>query len=468
MTLFPSFPGLFPEDCVNFFLGHKGGPDMPQTRRKPEPAPPLQTPETDAALSHTDKVIRDAHVPELGRRIRGKQASWVVHLSTGGKRRKVTLGDCRVIPLDQARALARDLLATPEAEDRPDPTTPLARFAEIFLAECAAQWKPATLKANQNAVRVHIVPGLGTRPIGALTRQDVIGWMAASPLSEGGRNRALSVLSALCAHAEIRGCRPPESNPCKSMRRHKSSFQALYLDAAGYAALGDALRRLGETHPREVAALRFIALTGCRRGEALSLEWPMIEGNCAALPDSKSGARSIWLGKPALRLLATCPRVGRYVFGTGDDPLPSQRVALVWETIRRDIGKPALRIHDLRHSFASVGVRLGHDLVVIGGLLGHADTATTAGYAHLDQAETQEASQRVGTHLQKVMSPAPRKRLAPRKPTVARDIFHAFVLSRDSLETFCEAHGLTPATFRRGLIKWREVQRAPGARRAAQ
>jgi hypothetical protein len=168
--------------------------------------------------------------------------------------------------------------------------------------------------------------------------------------------------------------------------------------------LAEALDALAPTAPRAADALRFIALTGCRRGEALALEWAMID----------------------------------------------------------------LRIHDLRHSFASVGVRLGHDLVVIGGLLGHADTATTAGYAHLDQAETQEASQRVGTHLQKVMSPAPRKRLAPRKPTVARDIFHAFVLSRDSLETFCEAHGLTPATFRRGLIKWREVQRAPGARRAAQ
>jgi integrase len=411
-----------------------------------------------AAGAVRDHVVRDAEVPELGRRERGRGASWVLHMGRGAARRKVTLGSCSALGLAEARRLARALLDTGPPGDAPHPGMPLAAFAPLFLDDCACRWKPATLTANRSALAAHILPELGTRPLDALDRGDVTRWRGGLTLSKGGRNRALSVLSALCVQAEIRGLRPPGSNPCRGLRRHATGFQAAYLDAAGYAALGRALDALAPTAPRAADALRFIALTGCRRGEALALEWAMIDGPRAALPDSKTGPRALWLGRAARRHLAGCPRLGRHVFGDAAGPLPAQRLAGAWQQVRTALGMPRLRIHDLRHSFASVAAGRGHDLTAIGGLLGHADRGVTAGYAHLDTATLRAASARVGRHLERAMQRAPQA--PPAREGTPGAAFHAFGLSPLTLPEFCALHGLDPGTFRRGLLRWRAARKA--------
>jgi hypothetical protein len=123
--------------------------------------------------------------------------------------------------------------------------------------------------------------------------------------------------------------------------------------------------------------------------------------------------------------------------------------------VREALGQPKLRIHDLRHSFASVAVNIGYDLRIVGGLLGHRDLETTAGYAHLDRTQVAKASERVGRHLERALQ-APAKSQsspAPRSP------FGRFVTSKLSMRSFCEAQGLELTAFRRDLLKWRTQHR---------
>ena len=234
----------------------------------------------------------------------------MVHLARDGRRSKTTLGDCTAIPLVRARELARDFIDAGAGETSV-PALPactlVAAFAERFLADCAGRWKASTLRTNRDCVERHVLPAFGTRRVAEVERADVLTWLHDAAAPSGARARALPVLSGLMQHAELLGLRPPGSNPCKGLRRRKTAFSATYLDAAGYAALGAALRALEADHHMEVAALRFLALTGARKGEALALEWHIIDGARAVLPDAKAGPRTIWLGPPGRRLLAPCP-----------------------------------------------------------------------------------------------------------------------------------------------------------------
>ena len=253
----------------------------------------------------------------------------------------------------------------------------------------------------------------------------------------------------LADFAELLGLIPRGSNPCKGMRRHQSDFKATYLSETEYGALGRALAAQAKVHPVEVAVLRFLALTGYRKGEAYGLTWSMIGGIRAALPGAKSGPKSIWLGRATRRLLSGLQRRSAFVFGTGDIPITESRMLPVWNAVRKRIRKPKLRIHDLRHSFASVAVGQGHDLIVVGGLLGHVDKDATLGNAHLANAKLAAASERVGKHLGKAMN---------------GDAIQQYLRSKDKLIPFCETRGLDPHAFQKKLVVWRQRNK----RRAAQ
>ncbi|HEY0213836.1 MAG TPA: tyrosine-type recombinase/integrase [Paenirhodobacter sp.] len=244
----------------------------------------------------------------------------------------------------------------------------MAEFSDRWLADCAGQWKPATQISHRQGVRVHILPRLGKNPVAALTRDDVVDWFASLPCAPGGRNRALAVLSGMMRHAELMGLRVPGSNPCAGMRRKQSGFTATVLRAKDYARFGRALDARAEAAPLLIALIRFLALTGCRRGEAEGLRWDWIDGPRAALPDAKAGPRSIWLGTHALDLLASLPRTGDLVFGQDGKPVSTALLNKLWHEFRTEIGIPKLRLHDLRHSFATTAVSAGEPLRTVAGL----------------------------------------------------------------------------------------------------
>ena len=267
-------------------------------------------------------------------------------------------------------------------------------------------------------------------------------------------------------HAELMALRAPGSNPCAGMRRKQSGFSATILRANEYARLGHALHARQDAAPLLVALICFLALTGCRRGEAENLWWNWIDGPRAALPDAKAGPRSIWLGRPARDLLASLPRTGELVFGKDDKPVSTALLDRLWKQVRTEIGMPNLRLHDLRHSFATTAVSAGEPLRTVAGLLGHSDLAITEGYTQLAEDTLKKAAASVGEHLQGALTtkrrqPAkPPTRLTAKQPSRPRatpparstvippKLMQEYKRSCLLLPAFCEKHSLNSKLFR--------------------
>lgn len=403
------------------------------------------TSDTHVARRCRETVAWDSEVPQLGLRQRPTRTTWIVQWREAGRTRKQTLGRAEDITVENARVLALGIL---RCDAVPPKVTSLSvtELSQRYLADNASGWKASTCKANAASFRGQIIPYLGGVRVADLSRDDVVAWMQALTCAAGSINRALAILSGMMRYAEMRGLRTPDSNPCQGLRRHKSSFEARYLDGTEWARLGVTLATLSKPHPREVGLIRFLALTGCRRGEALGLKWAPIDGPRCALPDAKSGPRAIWLGGPAMRMLADFPRSKAYVFGAGEDPLPGSDLDAVWHVVRNRAGLGSLRLHDLRHSFASVAINAGCSLKVVGGLLGHADLDTTRGYAHLELKTVQAASQRVGKHLTRTLTS---------KQPRPKSQFEVYATSPLSIPAFCERHGHDESQFRQDLIAWR-------------
>ena len=242
-----------------------------------------------------------------------------------------------------------------------------------------------------------------TRQIVDVTRADI------ERLHHGLRNtpyqanRVLAVLSRMFALAEGWGLRHDGSNPCRHVQKYRERRRDRFLSAEELARLGIALTAAGKDGepPAAIAAIRLLALTGCRKSEVLRLRWSQVEPNCLRLSDSKTGAKVVPLGAAARELLASLPSwEGNPYVIVGDRP-NSHFIGIqkVWERIRRQAGLDDVRIHDLRHSFASVGASSGDSLLVIGALLGHRDHGTTQRYAHLSDDPLQAAADRISAHI---------------------------------------------------------------------
>jgi integrase len=194
------------------------------------------------------------------------------------------------------------------------------------------------------------------------------------------------LLSAIFSFAIGRGLRP--DNPCAGVPRYRPGKSERYLSAAEQVSLGGALAaaELAGTNPNAIAIMRVLALTGARVGEIISLKWSEVdfEHTCLRLVDSKTGPKVIPLGAAALQVISAQERWQGtdYVFpGMRGGPLGG--IGKIWRNVRTAAGLPDVRLHDLRHSFASNIVNAGGSLPVIGALLGHRSAATTARYSHL-------------------------------------------------------------------------------------
>ena len=212
----------------------------------------------------------------------------------------------------------------------------------------------------------------------------------------------LPVLSVMMRQAELWDIRPQGSNPCRNMRRHKMPPHERFLSQEELKRLGFVLEH---SEDRQAAtAIRLLLFTGARSSEIAGLRWEWIRGTRAVLPDSKTGPKAIQLPPPARAVLSGLIREGRFVFPNkkGDGPLKD--VGLRWQKLRILAGLDDVRIHDLRHTFASHAVMSGLDLYTVGRLLGHADTASTERYAHLADEHVREAAGRISGVVHSAMA----------------------------------------------------------------
>jgi integrase len=295
---------------------------------------------------------------------------------------------------DKARTEAKRLLGQVAGGDDPAGAKAERRKAET-VADLAARFlsdhvqakrKGRTAREYQRLLDKIIAPALGRRKIGDVTRADIARLHHAGRDAPYQANRVLAVLSKMFNLAEAWGLRADGSNPCRHIERNPERGRERMLSATELARLGDALGAY-DGSPYVPAAVKLLLFTGARLSEVLGLRWECVdvERGEARLPDSKTGAKTLHLPPPALAVLVGLPRAdgNPHVIVGQKDRAGLVNLEKPWRSIRTAARLPDVRLHDLRHAFASVGAASGNSLLVIGKLLGHAQAATTHKYAHL-------------------------------------------------------------------------------------
>jgi integrase len=338
----------------------------------------------------------------------GRQVYFVQYRERGQTRRRV-IGSVAEVDPRTARRKARQILSTvkiglgvvdPFNLPQPTPTMTFAAFAERFWEAHAHRWAPGTQASNRKAIDRVIVPEFGKIDLAEITRAMVRKWHAAMGDRPGTANRTLPVLSVMMATAEMMGLRPRRSNPCTRFTRFRTQRMERYLSLAEVSALGAALRQAEDQYPQQCAIIRLLLLTGARKREIESLRWSYLDDSFAHLAESKTGPRTVYLGRPVRKLLATLPR--------GDDDLVFPRPQAdghavvdyyIWNRIRISAGLADVRLHDLRHTFASHAAMMRVSQPTIAKMLGHSLFETTDRYTHLSDSSVREAVGRVSAHL---------------------------------------------------------------------
>jgi integrase len=344
-------------------------------------------------------LLWDAQVKGFGAQgNRNGSVSFVLKTRVNGRQRWVTIGKLgSPWTVDTARKEALRILAEAAAGrdagaeklERRAKGTLFADVAEQFLAVHGAKLKPRTREAYGTLIRLHLNPVFGKTPIGDISRAVVASFHAKHAETPRNANHALAVLSKIMSWAEEHGLRPLDSNPCRRIAKYRESKRERYLTPDELMRLGDALAKAEgqKADPYVIAAIRLLLFTGARLSEILTLRWAYIDTHrrVLKLPDSKSGAKAIPLNQPALDVLDALPRLHGNPFVLVGRVEGKHLVNLQkpWRAIRKEAGLDDVRIHDLRHSFASISVGLGGTLPVIGRVLGHSQPVTTARYAHV-------------------------------------------------------------------------------------
>ncbi len=335
----------------------------------------------------------------------------------------VALGRHGAVSAEAARRQAARLLA---GDTSPAPS--VAEAAILYMREYVeACCKPATVAQYRRVLDRHIVPALGGLPLAAIGRAHAAELQHRLADRPAAANQAVAVLGRLIDHAAERGLAPARANPCRGLPRYRARRRERFLTDTEFRRLGSALGALearGAVAPHAAAAIRLLALTGCRRNEILRLRWDdvRLEAMELALRDSKTGPKTVPLSPEAAEILARLPRVpGNPWVVPGRKPgAPVSGVFLPWRLVRRAAGLDDVRLHDLRHSFASRALALGESLPTIARLLGHARVQTTSRYAHLARDTVREAAARVAEAIGEDLLPGGAG-FAPLPPPAGRD-----------------------------------------------
>jgi integrase len=272
------------------------------------------------------------------------------------------------------------------------------KYLELYAVK---ENKPSTVKTNKSYIRRFLLPAFGNKPVAGISREDVARLHVKLIKTPYQANRVYALLNKIFLLAEEWGYRPLNSNPCAYIRKYKEYARERYLTAEELMRLNQVLDKYEEKHYSAVTAIRLLLLTGCRKGEILTLKWEDIKERLKVLDlkDSKTGAKKVPISDKVLETLEDTLKVNEFVcFGRKEN---SCLVGLqkIWEKFRSEIGLEDVRIHDLRHSFASSAISNGISLEYLSKLLGHANFKTTERYAHLTLEPLHEAANKIAASI---------------------------------------------------------------------
>lgn len=376
--------------------------------------------------NEVDYLIWDSEVPGFGLSVRksGRKSYFLkyrVGTGRGALVRKPTIGTHGAVTVDQARNVAKTWLAKarlggdPGVERSADRNAPLMdSLLERYLEDHARPHKKASSFAgDQSMINRHLRPVLSNRKVSDVERSDIAFLHKSLEHTPYVANRLLSLSSKIFNLAELWGMRPDGSNPCKHLRKFKEEKRRRFLSEAEVSRLGDALieaesgelksARGSKISPFAIVAIRLLILTGARKNEILNLRWSELNlgSQRLELSDSKTGAKFVYLPDLAVTILERVPRLEGNPFVIAGGKAGSALVNLKdpWNAIRDEADLAGVRIHDLRHSFASFGASDGMSLPIIGALLGHREAATTSRYAHLSDDPLRAAAGAIGSRI---------------------------------------------------------------------
>lgn len=330
-----------------------------------------------------------------------------------GNARRMTIGVHGEIFVQKARQLAADALSdarkgddpTAQLKDQKKAATVSEAMDRFFDEHVRQRLKASTIESYELLRRVHLEPAFGKLRLVDVTRDRVAKFHAQYSHERYSGNKLLAVLSKFFNWCEANELTPQGSNPCRYVSKYKEEGRERFLNAEELVRLRfvmETAEEAGLACKAAVDALRLLLLTGARRDEILKLRWEYVdfERGTLNLPDSKTGKKSIVLSQAALTMLANLERDGNPFVIPGRKPgAHLVNLKAPWHRIREAAGLPGVRIHDLRHTFASHAINRGEPLEVISKLLGHSQLQTTQRYAHLQHDRLRDAANAVASSV---------------------------------------------------------------------
>lgn len=366
-----------------------------------------------------DIIIRDNELKGFLCKVtpKGKRVYLLYYRTKDGRERRPVIGTHGHITCAQARGIAMHWLSDiakgldPSLDkqiEKSDIT--ILKLTERYLEEYAFVYKkPLGIKRDKVLLKHHIIPNLGTLKLRTLTSKDILNLHFKMRKIASSANRCVALLSKILNLAEQWGLRADAGSLCKHVKKYPENKRDRFLSMGEIEKLFQVLKDCDLTRielPTSIAAIKLLLLTGCRLSEILTLKWDYIDltNHRINLPDSKTGKKTVYISPYVIEILEFLShrKDNPYVIYGLKEGSHLVNLQKAWRRIRRKAGLEDVRLHDLRHSFASIGVANGLSLPVIGALLGHSQVQTTARYAHLIGDPLLEAANLIGEKIKAV------------------------------------------------------------------
>jgi integrase len=399
----------------------------------------------DSAAPRKDSyVLFDSIITGFGLRVfPSGTKTWILEYRPNGGGRKadkkrLKIGSAKDLTADEARKLAN--LRRSEVVVGQDPQARKADFrsaltvrelSKLFLDNhIEVQRTRNTIDAYINAFDNHILPALGSMKADTVEVTDVEKLRNSLRATPSTANKALAVVSSMFSYGFKMKVIKKRENPAFDVKKFPEVEKERYLTTEELIRLeatlslaesiglpwvikkGEPSKHLPKTNrntvtsPYVTAAIRLLMLTGARLREILELEWAIVElhNGVLRLSKSKSGKKDIILSQPAIEVLRNIRPIGKFVIasdsaGTATEK-PRADIKRPWSQICRHAGLSGVRLHDLRHTFASHGVNEGLGIAIVSRLLGHKNISTTMRYAHLENEPLKLGANKIGESVQ--------------------------------------------------------------------